>query len=106
MLMVLLDPHVFLQTNINGTATLIGIVKLIIYEFGKSEDLIIYVTDQNGHDLRYAIDPTNIHNELGWLSEIKFEVGIKKDHQMLLGESVLVVRDHQRRVSELLSEDV
>ena len=56
----------------------IDIVKLIIKELGKSEDLITYVTDRKGHDLRYAIDPTKIHNELGWLPETKFQDGIKK----------------------------
>lgn len=56
----------------------IDIVKLIIHELGKSEDLITYVTDRKGHDLRYAIDPTKIHKELGWLPETKFEDGIKK----------------------------
>ena len=30
------------------------------------------------HDMSYAIDPTKIHNELGWLPETKFEDGIKK----------------------------
>ena len=56
----------------------IDIVKLIIHELGKSEDLITYVTNRKGHDLRYAIDPTKIHNELGWLPETKFQDGIKK----------------------------
>ncbi len=56
----------------------IDIVKLICKELGKSEELITYVTDRKGHDMRYAIDPTKIHNELGWLPETKFEVGIKK----------------------------
>lgn len=56
----------------------IDIVKLIIKELGKSEELITYVSDRKGHDLRYAIDPTKIHNELGWLPETKFEDGIKK----------------------------
>lgn len=56
----------------------IDIVKLIIHELGKSEDLITYVTDRKGHDLRYAIDPTKIHNELGWLPETKFQDGIKR----------------------------
>ena len=56
----------------------IDIVKLIVHELGKSEDLITYVTDRKGHDLRYAIDPTKIHNELGWLPETKFKDGIKK----------------------------
>ena len=56
----------------------IDIVKLICKELGKSEDLITYVTDRKGHDMRYAIDPTEIHNDLGWLPETKFEDGIKK----------------------------
>lgn len=56
----------------------IDIVKLICRELGKSETLITYVTDRKGHDMRYAIDPTKIHNELGWLPETKFADGIKK----------------------------
>lgn len=56
----------------------IEIVKLILKALGKSEDLIHYVTDRKGHDLRYAIDPTKIHNELGWLPATKFEDGIQK----------------------------
>ena len=56
----------------------IGIVKLICQELGKPESLISYVKDRKGHDRRYAIDPTKIHNELGWLPETKFADGIKK----------------------------
>ena len=56
----------------------IDIVKLIVHELGKSEGFITYVTDRKGHDLRYAIDSTKIHNELGWLPETKFAGGIKK----------------------------
>ncbi|HAW16152.1 MAG TPA: dTDP-glucose 4,6-dehydratase [Clostridiales bacterium] len=56
----------------------IDIVKLILKELGKSEDLITYVTDRKGHDRRYAIDPTKIHTELGWLPKTKFQDGIKK----------------------------
>ena len=48
------------------------------------ESLITYVTDRKGHDMRYAIDPTKIHNELGWLPETKFEDGIKKTIQWYL----------------------
>ncbi|MGM9586972.1 MAG: dTDP-glucose 4,6-dehydratase [Candidatus Limivicinus sp.] len=59
----------------------IDIVKLIVHALGKSEDLITYVTDRKGHDMRYAIDPTFIHNELGWLPETKFENGIVKTIQ-------------------------
>jgi len=56
----------------------IEIVKIICKELGKPESLITYVTDRKGHDLRYAIDPTKIHTELGWLPETKFEDGIQK----------------------------
>ncbi len=56
----------------------IDVVKTILKELGKSEDLIEYVTDRKGHDRRYAIDPTKIHTELGWEPETKFEDGIKK----------------------------
>ena len=56
----------------------IDIVKLICKELGKPESLIVHVGDRKGHDMRYAIDPTKIHTELGWLPETKFEDGIKK----------------------------
>ena len=56
----------------------IDIVKLICNALGKSEKLIKYVTDRKGHDMRYAIDPTKIHRELGWLPETMFKDGIKK----------------------------
>ena len=56
----------------------IDIVKLICRELGKPESLITYVADRKGHDMRYAIDPTKIHDELGWLPVTKFADGIKK----------------------------
>lgn len=56
----------------------IDVVKTILRELGKPETLITYVTDRPGHDMRYAIDPTKIHNELGWLPKTSFEEGIKK----------------------------
>ena len=56
----------------------IDIVKLICKHLNKPESLICYVTDRKGHDMRYAIDPTKIHNELGWLPETSFEQGIQK----------------------------
>ena len=66
--------------NIGGhnERTNLEVVKTIIKELGKSEDLIEFVTDRPGHDRRYAIDPTKIHNELGWLPATKFDDGIKK----------------------------
>ena len=62
----------------------IDIVKLICKELGKPESLIHHVTDRKGHDRRYAIDPTKIHKELGWLPETKFADGIKKTIQWYL----------------------
>ncbi len=66
--------------NIGGhnEKTNLEVVKTIIHELGKSEELITYVTDRAGHDMRYAIDPTKIHTELGWLPKTKFEDGIKQ----------------------------
>lgn len=56
----------------------IDIVKIICKELNKPESLITFVADRKGHDMRYAIDPSKIHRELGWLPETKFEDGIKK----------------------------
>ena len=56
----------------------IDIVRLICSELHKPESLITHVSDRKGHDMRYAIDPTKIHNELGWLPETKFENGIRQ----------------------------
>ena len=66
--------------NIGGhnERTNLEVVKTIIKELGKSEDLIQYVTDRPGHDMRYAIDPTKIRNELGWEPTTAFDDGIKK----------------------------
>lgn len=66
--------------NIGGhnEKTNIEVVKTIIKALGKSEELITYVTDRPGHDMRYAIDPSKIHNELGWLPATPFDEGIKK----------------------------
>ena len=54
------------------------VVKTIIKTLEKSEELITYVKDRPGHDMRYAIDPAKIHNELGWLPQTSFDEGIKK----------------------------
>ena len=62
----------------------IDIVKLICDYLGKPYSLIKHVSDRKGHDMRYAIDPTKIHDELGWLPETKFEDGIKKTIQWYL----------------------
>jgi len=44
----------------------------------KYEQLITYVVDRNGHDLRYAIDASKIEKELGWTPNETFKTGIKK----------------------------
>ena len=62
----------------------IDVVKTILKQLGKPESLIKYVTDRKGHDLRYAIDPTKIHNELGWLPTTTFDEGIKNTIQWYL----------------------
>ena len=64
--------------NIGGhnERTNLEVVQAIIKELGKGE--IKFVKDRAGHDLRYAIDPTKIHNELGWLPTTSFDDGLKK----------------------------
>ena len=66
--------------NIGGQNELrnIDIAKRICQELGKPESLIIHVADRQGHDLRYAVDSGKIQNELGWVKETEFDVGIKK----------------------------
>lgn len=56
----------------------IDIVKLICKKLNKPESLITFVADRKGHDMRYAIDPSKIHNELGWLPETRFADGLEK----------------------------
>lgn len=72
--------------NIGGhnERTNLSVVKGILSILGKDESLIEYVTDRPGHDLRYAIDPTKISKELGWLPKTSFEAGIKKTVQWYL----------------------
>ncbi len=55
----------------------IDIVELICEHLGKPKELITFVADRKGHDMRYAIDPTKIHNELNWLPKTKFHEGLK-----------------------------
>ncbi len=45
---------------------------------GTSDNLITYVTDRPGHDLRYAIDSSKLKNELSWEPPLQFEEGIEK----------------------------
>ena len=52
--------------------------RLLGHPEGYSLDLITYVTDRKGHDLRYAIDSTKLKDELGWEPSLQFEEGIEK----------------------------
>ena len=72
--------------NVGGhnERTNLEVVKTILHALNKPESLIKFVTDRPGHDMRYAIDPTKIHNELGWLPQTKFSDGIKKTIQWYL----------------------
>ena len=54
------------------------VVKTILKQMGKSEDLITFVADRKGHDLRYAIDSSKVEKELGWNRTYTFDEGIKE----------------------------
>ncbi|RKZ18326.1 dTDP-glucose 4,6-dehydratase [bacterium] len=54
----------------------IEVVKVLLDALGKSHDLITYVKDRPGHDLRYAIDASRIRDEIGWEPSVVFEDGI------------------------------
>jgi dTDP-glucose 4,6-dehydratase len=58
--------------------TNIEIVKLILNYLNKSEDLIKYVKDRPGHDLRYSLNSSKIKRHLKWSCKYNFEYGIKK----------------------------
>ena len=62
----------------------IDIVKLICKAVSKPESLITFVADRKGHDLRYAIDPTKMGQELGWQPETMFNEGIHTTIQWYL----------------------
>ena len=76
--------------NLGGHSerTNLDVVKTILKQLGKSEDLIEFVSDRKGHDLRYAIDSSKIERELGWERTYTFEEGIK--------ETVIWYVEHQR----------
>lgn len=64
--------------NIDLIKVLIATVdRLLGHPEGHSLPLITYVTDRAGHDLRYAIDSTKLHKELGWEPSLQFEEGVE-----------------------------
>ncbi len=54
---------------------------------GENEELITYVKDRAGHDLRYAIDSTKLKVELGWVPSLQFEEGLSKTIDWYLNNS-------------------
>ena len=83
--------------NLGGHSerTNLEVVKTILKTLGKSEDLIEFVTDRPGHDLRYAIDSSKVEKELGWKLSYKFEDGIK--------ETIDWYVNHQDWIEDILS---
>lgn len=70
------------KANIEVVRTICGLLEELVpnkpTSVAKYEDLITYVTDRPGHDVRYAIDATKIGKELGWKPQETFETGIRK----------------------------
>ncbi|WP_319536007.1 dTDP-glucose 4,6-dehydratase [uncultured Vibrio sp.] len=70
------------KANIEVVKTICTLLEDLVPEkstgVDKYVDLITYVTDRPGHDVRYAIDASKIERELGWKPEETFESGIRK----------------------------
>jgi dTDP-glucose 4,6-dehydratase len=81
----------------NNERANIEIVKLILSNTNKSEDLIVHVKDRPGHDRRYAIDNTKITTALGWKPAYTFEEGIR--------ETIRWYLEHQDWVKNITSGD-
>lgn len=74
------------RTNLDVVKTICSIMDELRprADGSKYDALITYVTDRPGHDLRYAIDPDKLMNELGWRPRENFETGIRKTVQWYL----------------------
>lgn len=72
--------------NVGGhnERTNLEVVKTILNTLDKPESLINYVQDRKGHDMRYAIDPAKLENELGWKPKYNFDTGIQQTIQWYL----------------------
>ena len=66
------------------------IVKKILEIMNKPENLIEFVEDRPGHDLRYSLDSTKIHDQLGWKVKTTFDDGLKKTVQWYLDNPELL----------------
>ena len=94
----------------NNEKANIEIVRLILEELGKPEDLITYVKDRPGHDRRYAIDNTKITTELGWAPAYTFERGIHETIRWYLEHEDWVERitsgDYQHYYQEMYQQNI
>jgi dTDP-glucose 4,6-dehydratase len=83
--------------NIGGhnERTNLEVVKAILVKLNKPISLIKFVKDRKGHDLRYAIDPTKVTTELGWIPVYNFETGIEQTIKWYL--------DNQQWVKNIIS---
>jgi len=66
--------------NLGGLSerTNLQVVRAILADLGRGEELINYVTDRPGHDRRYAIDPSKAKRDLSWRAEVSFEEGLSE----------------------------
>ena len=75
--------------NIDIIKVLIKTVdRLLGYPEGYSFDLITYVSERKGHDLRYAIDSAKLKQELGWEPSLQFEEGLERTVRWYLDNEV------------------
>ena len=85
----------------------IEVVRLLIKELGKTDELIQYVKDRPGHDMRYAIDNSKITSQLGWVPAYTFESGMKKTIDWYLGNNEWMDRvvsgEYERYYSDMYS---
>ncbi|EMI1450123.1 dTDP-glucose 4,6-dehydratase [Proteus mirabilis] len=79
------------KANIDVVKTICSILEELVpnkpNNIENYSDLITYVTDRPGHDLRYAIDATKIKNELNWAPDETFETGLRKTVEWYLKNS-------------------
>lgn len=83
---VLLNGKIGEIYNVGGNSEIrnIDLVKKILKILGKQENLISFVKDRPGHDLRYAINHQKITKELNWIPKVNFDKGLKMTIQWYL----------------------
>lgn len=72
------------KANLTVVETLCDLLQELVPNESAYRDLITFVTDRPGHDVRYAIDASKIERELGWVPEETFETGLRKTVQWYL----------------------